>query len=298
MRTRSVLALLLLLSSCTDSRTVVNRDAGPGSGDADTHPPPPPGGLTLAIEGAAWYTAGSLIVRARVGNGAGADPAPLAPSSFVLGLSGGAELSASFDSSPLSNPCRAELAVAAGGSVACELIFNSVSGTPERLHFRPPERMASASITACSSAAPGGLCASGQICQTGACAAQCGPSAPRGACASSDDVCVDGLCEARCSPSRPSGACEVGLCRDGVCDTSCRTVDTLPEGCIECLIPIYNGETECGLASEPCYDCAQCPAFGEQSDCQCLETAECFGCEAEAQALWDCAARLCPMCIR
>ena len=297
MLTRSLLALLLL-SACTDSRTFTSRDAGPGS-DGGTHTPPPPGALTLAVEGAAWYTAGSLILRVRVGNGAGADPAPLAPSFFALGLSGGAELTPSADGSPLSNPCRGELAVAAGGSVACELVFTAVSGTPERLHFRPPERMASAPIAACSSATPGGLCASGQVCQAGACAASCSPSAPAGVCASGAELCVDGFCEARCSPSEPFGPCEAGICRDGACDTSCRTVDLATDAsCVDCLLPIYNGETGCGLASAGCYDCAQCPAFGEVSDCECLETAECFGCEAEAQALWDCAARLCPMCVR
>jgi hypothetical protein len=75
-------------------------------------------------------------------------------------------------------------------------------------------------------------------------------------------------------------------------------VDLEPTDCIDCLAPIFTSTTECGLASDPCYDCVQCPAFEGLSDCECLETPACLGCEAEAQGIWDCAARLCPTCVR
>lgn len=296
MSTRLACLLALLLLSCTDSRRG-GPDPGPGSDGGD--PPLPPGALTLAVEGAAWYEAGALVVRVRVASGAGADPAPLAPASFALALSGGAELTASpVPGAVLAEPCRPELAVTAGGSVACELLFNSVSGSPEVLHFRPPMRAASAPIPACSSGAPGGLCGQGQICQAGSCVAQCGPSAPEGVCPSAAELCVSGTCEPRCSPSVPDGACDAGVCRGGACDTSCRTIDFEPEGCPDCLGPVLDGTSACGVPSDPCFDCAACPVIDGLSTCECLDDPRCLGCEVEAQALWDCGTSMCPMCVR
>lgn len=297
MSTRSVLGVCVLsmvLGACVDSRIRSGRDAG-REDDGGGPPPPPPGALSLDVEGAAWLDDSTLLVVVRVGNGAGADPAPLAPSFFALGIAGGAELTASGGVG--TNACRAELAVGAAGSVSCELAFGPVVGTPEVVHYRLPERMASAPIVACSASAPGGLCSAGQVCQSGACVAPCSFSQPDGACASSSDICVDGSCEPRCSPSVPDGACEVGFCRGGTCDTTCRSVNLSATGCYDCLLPIYDGTSPCGLASDTCLECAQCPAFSGTTDCECLATAACGGCAPEVSAIWDCAVSLCPVCF-
>jgi hypothetical protein len=287
----------LLLASCVDGRGPRGSRGDAGELlDAGATFVPPPGTLSLAVEGAGWYGPSQLLVRVRVGNGAGSEPASLAPSFFAIALPGGAELTAAPAGAPTPEPCRAELAVAAGGSVACELLFESVTGSPSAIHYRPPERSATAALATCSVASPEGLCAPGQICDGGACVAACSFEQPRGACASGGELCVGGSCQPRCSPSAPDGPCEVGECRDGACDTSCRTVDLGGEGCFDCLLPLYEGTSPCGTAREECQACAECVVYGDSS-CGCLESAECVGCEAEVVPLWDCVAATCPTCF-
>ncbi|MBX3275208.1 MAG: hypothetical protein KF729_33390 [Sandaracinaceae bacterium] len=290
---------LLLVAGCADTRGR-NVDGGtstpPPGTDGSTPPPPPPGALTLAVEGAA-FQGSNLIARVRVGNGAGAESVSLAPSNFALALAGGAELTASSSAGGfLPSPCRAELSVGPSGTVACELVFAGVAGAPEQIHYRPGERAASAPVARCSAAAPAGLCDAGRVCEGGVCVEPCGPSAPRGVCPTPGELCVEGYCELRCSPSSPYGPCEVGVCRSGACDASCRTI-AFGDECFSCLSPLIGGEDPTCAVEERCQDCAYCTL--ERSDCECLdEEGYCTGCEATLRASLDCILARCPSCVR
>lgn len=275
--------IVLATVSCGDSRATNRADAGiMMEGGA------PPHGLRLDLERIAWADGATLSVSVRVANGASADPAPLAPAYFALALTGGAEITAQ-PSERGSNPCRADLAVAGGGSVTCQLVFTSVSGAPEVVYFRPPERSATAPVQVCSSAALAGLCPWGEFCESGSCVMACSGAFPGGPCAVVGELCERGVCRPRCSAVAPTGACTAGeMCRDGACvwvgedgdgdgipaATDCDDTDPSIGSTAElpCATPCGAGRTEC--------------LEGEWSECSAPSVCDCE--EAAAARTIDC----------
>ena len=290
-------ALALLGAGCRDTRE--SPDSGtvvPGT-DGGTTPPPPPGGLSLVVESATWFE-GTLLLTPRVGNGTGGDPAPLTPAFFALRTVSGLEVTGSGVSA--SNACDSSLAVSPGATFACALAFSVPTGQePASVTYRAPDgRMATGAVTACSPSAPSGLCGMDAVCMAGSCVTPCGFSNPTGPCADSTATCVSGECIPRCAPTEPFGYCASGECRDGTCDTSCRNFDPFASGCDVCLNTLYDLGTCPGFRTDPCYDCSECPFFGEGlSTCAC-ETDYCdTTCAGTARPVWDCVALNCPGCV-
>lgn len=259
-------------------------------------PDAPAGGLRLEVLASSFlpriqFERSRLLILISLGNGSGGAQAFLSPTFFTVGTEGGVGVAAQL-TSEFSPSCAPDLAVLADGEVQCLLLFAVPSGLmPVSLSYTNPDgRLARAPIPKCGPMATNGaLCAEGEVCTAGACAAPCSSEVPTGACAYQEDRCIRGACTSPCGAASPDGFCEAGTCVDGICDQACFQTSDLTAECAVCFSD--SGCAQGGMACEDeCLDCLWEPTPSGRCACQ---AEVCDGCLAGMSA---CLRRACPRC--